>query len=830
MKEPGRADTPSTARIVIVGAGIAGCSIAYHLALRGETDVVLLERSELTSGTTWHAAGLVGQLRATRNLTMLAKYTTELFSTLESDTGQATGFRQPGSLSIATTADRLEELKRGASMARGFGLAVHVITKEEVGLLAPLLALDDVVGGVYLPDDGVTNPVDTTQALARGARNRGVVIRENAPVTRVLADSGRVCGVVYLDEGAEREVRADVVVVAAGMWSPQVVRDLGVTIPLHAAEHFYIVTEEIPDLPADLPVIRDLDACTYIKEEAGKLLVGWFEPVAKPWGVRTPAGGGGVPQNFSFGTLPEDIDHVAPLLEMAAQRAPLLEDAGIRLFFNGPESFTPDDRYLLGETPEVKGLFVACGFNSIGIQSSGGVGKVLADWITDGYPPMDLWDVDIRRMMPFQGNSAYLRDRTVEALGLLYSMHWPFHQPETARGVRQSPLHERLATRGACFGELAGWERANWFAPPGVTPHYEYSYGKQNWFGHSAAEHKAVRETVGLFDQSSFTCLLVEGPDALETLNWICANDVAVDLGRIVYTQWLNERGTIEADVTVTRLRYDQFLVVTGAAHQTRDLEWLRSHIPLSAQCTVMDVSSGYAVIGVMGPNSRALLQSLTPDDLSNEAFPFGYSREIELGYARVRASRITYVGELGWELYIPAEFAATTFDSIVEAGARYDLRLAGYHALNSLRIEKAYRHWGHDISTDDTPLEAGLGFAVAWGKPGGFLGRDGLERQRACGVTKQLTIFQLPPDAPLIYHNEPIWRDEHIVGHVSSAMYGHTLGAPVALGYVHREDGIADPEWVLSGTYGIEIACELFPAHASLRPLYDPDSARIRS
>ncbi|MBU6244810.1 MAG: FAD-dependent oxidoreductase [Actinomycetales bacterium] len=821
---------PESARIVIIGGGIVGCSIAYHLALRGERDVLLLERAELTSGTTWHAAGLVGQLRSTRNLTRLAQYTTELFTTLGERTGQATGFRQCGSVSIATNADRMEELRRGASMARAFGLPVEVITTAQVAELAPITHLDDIVGGVHLPGDGVTNPVDTTRALARGARDLGVRIREHTPVERVLVESGRVVGVRCRQGDATVDVRAEAVVNAAGMWARELVHDLGVNVPLHAAEHFYVVTEEIPGLPSGLPVVRDQDGCAYIKQEAGKLLIGWFEPVAKPWGMRVPGGAGGVPRDFTFGTLPEDLEHITPLLEMAAHRVPLLEDAGIRLFFNGPESFTPDDRYLLGETPEVSGLFLACGFNSIGIQSSGGAGKVLADWIVDGHPPMDLWDVDVRRMMPFQSNSAYLHDRTVETLGLLYAMHWPFRQPETARGVRRSVLHDRLAGQGACFGETAGWERANWFAPAGIEPRYAYSYGRQNWFEHSAAEHRAVRETVGLFDQSSFACFQVSGRDAQDVLNRICANEVAVEVGRIVYTQWLNERGTIEADVTVTRQALDEYLVVTSAACQTRDLAWLRAHIPAGARASVVDLTSGLSVLGVMGPRSRDLLQSLTPDDLSNGSFPFAHSRTIELGYAQVRASRITYVGELGWELYIPSEYAMGIFDALMSAGPRFGLRLAGYHALNSLRLEKAYRHWGHDISPDDTPLEAGLGFAVAWDKPGGFIGRDALLRQREHGISQRLVQFRLADDAPFAYHNEPIWRDDQLVGHVTSGMYGHTVGAPIALGYVARPDGPADAEWLLAGAYEVEIACERFPAQPSLRPLVDPANERIRS
>jgi 4-methylaminobutanoate oxidase (formaldehyde-forming) len=510
---------------------------------------------------------------------------------------------------------------------------------------------------------------------------------------------------------------------------------------------------------------------------------------------------------------------------------PLLTSAGIRLFFNGPESFTPDDRYLLGESPDVRGLFMACGFNSIGIQSSGGAGKVLADWIVDGRPPMDLWDVDVRRVMPFQRNRSYLHDRTVEALGLLYAMHWPFRQPETARGVRRSAIHDRLAARGACFGEMAGWERANWFAPTGVEPVYQYSYGKQNWFPYSAAEHEAVRTAVGVFDQSSFGKFLLEGPDAEAVLNQICANDVAVPVGKIVYTQWLNERGGIEADLTVTREAPDRYLVVTAAATQVRDLAWLRDHIPTDSRAIATDVTSAHAVLGVMGPNSRALLATLTPADLSNEAFPFGTSQIIDLGYARVRASRVTYVGELGWELYIPTEFATGVYDVLAEAGAGFGLRQAGYHALNSLRMEKGYRHWGHDISPDETPLEAGLGFAVRWNKPEGFIGRDALLAQREHGLPQRLAQFALHDRDRLLYHNEPIWRDDVLVGRITSGMYGHTLDASLGMGYVGDADGgVVDRDYVLSGRYEIEVAGERVPADVSLDPLYDPTSSRVKS
>jgi glycine cleavage system T protein len=810
---------PSEVDIVIVGGGIVGASVAYHLAKRGATNVVLLERGQLTCGTTWHAAGLVGQLRATLNLTRLAQYTAQLYSGLAAETGQATGFKQTGSLAVAQTSARLEELKRGASMGRSFGLEVEILTPGEAQARWPLLASDDLEGAVYLPKDGQTNPVDTTQALARGARSRGVKIIEHCRVTAIHTTAGRVTGV----RTQAGEIRAKVVVNCGGMWA----RDIGgwveACVPVHAAEHFYIVTEPMPGLAPGLPILRDADGCSYFKEDTGKLLVGWFEPRAKPWGMR------GIPDTFSFEHLPEDLAHIEPLIAAAIRRVPALESVGVQVFFNGPESFTPDDRYLLGETPEVHGLFVAAGFNSIGIQSAGGAGRVLADWIVDGHPPMDLWDVDIRRCAPFQRNSRYLHDRTVESLGLLYAMHWPFRQPESARGVRKSALHDRLANCGACCGEVAGFERANWFAPPGVVAEYRYSYGRQNWFEYSAAEHRAVRERVGLFDQSSFAKFAVIGADAERVLNSICAADVGVPVGRIVYTQWLNERGGIEADLTVTREAEDRYLVVTACATQTRDFHWLRTHIPADARAIAIDVSSAFAVLAVMGPGSRALLSALTDADLSNEAFPFGSSRIIDLGYARVRASRITYVGELGWEIYIPSEFAQSVYDEIVRTGAAHGLAHAGYHAMNSLRMEKAYRHWGHDITDEDTPLEAGLQFAVGWNKPVDFIGREALLRQKERGIRRRLTGFKLVQDEPLLYHNEPIWRDGRIVGRVTSGMFGHTIGRPLALGYVENPDGIASPEWIRAGRYELEIAAQRFPVEASLQPFYDPSRQRIR-
>jgi glycine cleavage system T protein len=811
---------PAKVQVVIIGGGIVGCSIAYHLTLRGQRDVLLLERKQLTSGTTWHAAGLVGQLRATHNLTRLAQYSAALYASLEQQTGQATGFRQVGSLALAGTPERLAELKRGASMGRCFGLQVDVLTPAQARELWPLMEIDDLAGAVHLPQDGQTNPVDTAQALAKGARSRGARIVENVPVTEIVVEGGRATGV----RTPAGDVAADMVVNATGIWAHNLGAAAGTTVPLHAAEHFYIVTEPIRELPRQLPVLRDGDSRAYFKIDAGKLLVGWFEQEAKPWGAS------GIPESFAFETLPEDLAHIEPLLEAAIRRVPLLGKVGIQLFFNGPESFTPDNRYLLGETPEVRNLFVAAGFNSIGIQSAGGAGKVLADWIVDGYPPMDLWDVDIRRMMPFQRNRRYLHDRTAETLGLLYAMHWPFQQPQTARGTRTSALHGRLAARGACFGETAGWERPNWFAPQGVVPRYEYSYGRQNWFDYSAAEHHAVRTGVGLFDQSSFGKFLLTGSDAERVLNRICANDTAVSVGRVVYTQWLNERGGIEADVTVTRESENRYLIITSATSQIRDLAWLQHHIPDDARVVAVDVTSGIGVLGVMGPRSRELLSQLTDADLSMPHFPFGTSQIIDIGYARVRATRITYVGELGWELYVPTEFIQDVFDRIVDKGDAFGLRLAGYHALNSLRIEKAYRHWGHDITDGDTPLEAGLGFAVAWGKPGGFIGREALLRQRDIGVRRRLVHLVLSDPAKMLYHNEPIWRDGQLVGRTTSGMFGHTLGRPLALGYIENEGAVVDAAYVSSGRYEIEIACERIPAQATLRPFYDPEGCRVRA
>ncbi|GAB7543812.1 GcvT family protein [Cupriavidus sp. 8B] len=810
---------PSQTEVVIVGGGIVGCSIAYHLTKLGIKDVVLLERRQLTCGTTWHAAGLIGQLRNSRQMTELAKYTSELLYELERETGQATGFKQNGSISLALNVARFEELKRGASMAKNFGLDVQVVGPDDIAKLWPMLNLDGAVGGVFLPKDGQANPTDITQAFAKGARMRGATIVENLKVEKLLVENGRAVG-VQTEQGM---IKASTVVLAAGMWSRELAAQVGVSIPLHAAEHFYIVTEAVEGLPGNLPVLRVPDECAYYKEDAGKLLLGAFEPVAKPWGMA------GIPENFCFDALPDDFDHFEPILTSAAQRVPALEHTGIKTFFNGPESFTPDDRYLLGETAEVKDLFVACGFNSIGIQSSGGAGKALAQWVHDRKAPIDLSDVDVRRMHPFQSSRSYLHDRTTETLGLLYAMHWPFRQFETARGARRSPLHDRLVAAGAVMGELSGWERANWYAEPGSNARYEYSWGPQNWFANSAAECRAVRDAVALFDQTSFAKFMVQGPDATRALNWISVSDVDVPIGKMVYTQWLNPYGGIEADLTITRTGSESYLVVTAGATQTRDFSWLQRNIPDGLRCVATDITSGMAVLSVMGPNSRALLEKVSGEDLSNAAFPFATSREIQLGYTRVRASRITFVGELGWELYIPIEFTVHVYEQLMKAGEPFGLKLAGYHAMNSCRTEKGYRHWGHDLTTEDNPLEAGLGFCIAWEKPGGFIGQDAVRRVKEAGPLKRRMVqFRLADPTQLLYHEEPISCDGKIVGSISSGMYGHRLDASLGMGYITAEEGIT-AQWLAQQRFEIEVAWQKIPAVASLAPFYDPTNARIK-
>jgi len=811
-------DLPRSARVVIIGGGISGCSVAYHLAERGWTDIVLLERRQLTCGTTWHAAGLVGQLRASQNMTRLAKYSTDLYTRLEAETGLATGFSQRGSMTVALTEARREELLRQASMARAFGIEVNELSPSDIKDLYPHLEISDVVSGVHLPGDGQADPANIALALAKGARMRGARIHEGVKVTHVSADRGRVTGVDWQAGNERGHIAAAHVVNCGGMWGRDLAAQNGVTLPLHACEHFYIVTEAVPGL-SQLPVLRVPDECAYYKEDAGKILLGAFEPVAKPWGMA------GIREDFCFDQLPEDVDHFEPILEKAIARMPILAETGIHTFFNGPESFTPDDRYYLGEAPELAGYWLAAGYNSIGIVSSGGAGMALAAWMDKGEPPFDLWEVDIRRAQPFQRNRRYLRERVTETLGLLYADHYPYRQMATARGLRRSPLHEHLKARGAVFGEVAGWERANWFAGPGEPREYRYSWGRQNWFANSAGEHRALREGVGLLDMSSFGKIRVEGRDALAFLQRLCGNDMDVAPGRIVYTQMLNARGGVESDLTATRLSETAFLLVVPGATLQRDLAWLRRHLG-DAFVTITDMSAAEAVIPVMGPRSRALLSRVSPDDFSDAAHPFGTAREIEIGLGLARAHRISYVGELGWELYVSSDQAAHVFEVLVEAGEDLGLRLCGLHAMDSCRIEKAYRHFGHDITDEDHVLEAGLGFAVRTGK-GDFIGREAVLRKREQGLTRRLLQFRLRDPEPLLFHNEPILRDGRIVGQLTSGAYGHTLGGAIGLGYAPcRPEETA--EELLASAWRIEVAGRLVEAEASLKPLYDPRLLRV--
>jgi 4-methylaminobutanoate oxidase (formaldehyde-forming) len=806
---------PSHARCVIIGGGVIGTSVAYHLAKLGWSDVVLMERKRLTSGTTWHAAGLIAQLRNSPNMTKLAKYSQELYGDLEAETGVATGFKRCGSITVALTEARKEEILRQASMARAFGVEVEEIDAAEVKNRYPHIEVGDVKQAVWLPLDGQGDPGNIALSLAKGARQNGAKTLEGVKVTDIHRDGAKVTGVDWETENGERgQTACETLVIASGMWSREVGRMAGVNIPLQACEHFYIVTEGIEGL-TQLPVLRVPDECAYYKEDAGKILLGAFEPVAKPWGMN------GIPDSFEFDQLPEDFEHFEPILEQAVERMPMLAEAGIHTFFNGPESFTPDDAYHLGLAPGADNIWVAAGFNSIGIQSAGGAGSALAQWMDGGEKPFDLGDVDISRMQPFQGNRKYLEERATETLGLLYADHFPYRQKATARGIRRSPFHHQLLAEGAVMGELAGWERANWFAHEGQTPEYEYSWRRQNWFDNNAAEHRAIRENVGMYDMSSFGKIRVEGPDACAALNHICGNDVDVAPGRLVYTQFLNSKGGIEADVTVTRLSETAFLVVCPAATRLADQTWIERHIG-DHRVTVIDMTAAEATLAIMGPNARKLIELVSPDDWSNDVHPFGMSRTVELGMCHARAHRVTYVGELGWELYVSSEMAGHVFETIREAGRALDLKMVGLHAMDSLRIEKAFRHFGHDITCEDHVVDAGLGFAVKTAK-NDFIGRDAVLKRKEEEPKSRMLQFKLTDPEPLLFHHEPIVRGGEVVGHLTSGNYGHTLGAAVGLGYVSAELAKETNGWE------IEVAGKRVAAVASLRAMYDPDSERVK-
>jgi 4-methylaminobutanoate oxidase (formaldehyde-forming) len=804
--------------VVIIGGGVIGTSVAYHLTRLGWSDLVLLEQGHLSGGTTWHAAGLVGQLRATESGTRLVQYSASLYESLEQEVGLSTGFKRVGGVTVARTADRLTQLRRTAASADAYGLECSLLSPAEALEKYPLLRTDDLLGALWLPGDGTANPTDLTQALARGARQGGARVLEETRVLGVRVENGTVVG-VRTDAG---DIEAEVVVNCAGQWAAQVGAMAGVTVPLHSAEHFYVVTDQLEGVGPDLPILRDPDGYTYFKEEVGGLVVGGFEPEAKPW--VSPED---VPHPFEFQLLEEDWEHFSILMESALHRIPALEDTGVRKFYNGPESFTPDNQFLLGPAPEVRNFYVAAGFNSVGIASAGGAGRALAEWIAEGEPTSDLTAVDLRRFARFNGNSTWLRDRVGEVLGLHYEIPWPDREMRTARPFRRSPVHHALEAAGARFGSKMGWERPNYFAPDEFRPVHRWD--KPDWLPYVVAEHAATREAVAVFDQTSFSKYLVTGPDAEEALQWLCTADVAVEPGRVVYTGMLNLRGTYESDVTVTRLSATEYLVVSSAASTGRDQDHVRRHLPPGSRTAVVDVTSSYAVLGVMGPSSRVLLSRLTRADLVD--FPFATSREIDLGYATVRATRMTYVGELGWELYVPAEFAVGVLDDLLTAGADLGARRAGYYAIDSLRLEKGYRAFGRELTPDYGPVEAGLLFACKLRSDVDFLGRAAVERTRAEGPRRRLVSIALTDPDVMLWGGELVLRDGVPSGQVMSASWGATVGAAVGLAYVWDSSGdVIDRDWVVRGSYEVNVGGTRCAAEVSLRPLVDPEGARVRA
>jgi glycine cleavage system aminomethyltransferase T/glycine/D-amino acid oxidase-like deaminating enzyme len=804
------ATIPDHAQVVIVGGGIAGASTAYHLARLGVTDVVLLEQGKLTCGTTWHAAGLVGQLRATRNATRMSRYGIELYATLEAETGLATGWKQCGSLNVAKTPERLKLFRRQMARAKSFGIEFEFVSPEEAGKIYPLLRTDDLAGAVWIPGDGKANPTDLTQSLARGARMRGVRIIEDAKVIALVVERGRVARVRYRTADAEAEMRCEAVVNCAGQWARELGLLAGANVPLYSAEHFYIVTRPIPGVHANLPVMRDPDGYIYYKEEVGGLVMGGFEPVAKPWNV------GAIPDPFEFQLLPEDWDHFEILMRNAIHRTPCLETAEVKMLVNGPESFTPDGNFILGEAPELRGFFVCAGFNSAGIANAGGAGQLIAEWVVNGEAPLDLWDVDIRRFAPFHANRRHLFDRTAESLGLHYAMRWPREELATVRPLRRSPLYDRLQLKGAVFGSKLNWERANYFLPSGAaTP--PPTLGTPGWLPYVLEEQRACREDVVVFDQTSFAKLVLKGRDALRVLQRLCANEVDVPVGRMVYTAMLNERGGFESDLTITRLRADAFFILTGSAQATRDADWIERHIGEGEFAALVDVTSAYSLLSVMGPKAEALLGQLSPDDLSRAGMPFSTTREIDVGHARVRAARMSYVGGPGYELTVLADLCLTLYDALGSAGAEFGLKDAGYYTIDALRIEAGRRAWGAELGPDETPWEAGLGYAVKLDKPAAFIGREALQRQRAEGLRKRLVLFTFDDPAAFPWGGEPILMDGRNVGELTSAGYSRKHGRAVAMGYARAEQILTD-ETLLSATFEVDIAGELFAVTPQLK------------
>ncbi|MCA3435844.1 MAG: FAD-dependent oxidoreductase [Rhodobacter sp.] len=814
------AELPTTARAVVIGGGIVGCSTAYHLGKLGWTDTVLLERRKLTSGTTFHAAGLVGQLRTSANITQLLGYSVDLYRRLEQETGLQTGWKMNGGLRLACNAERWTEVKRQATTAHSFGLEMHLLTPQEAQDLWPLMTIDDLVGAAFLPTDGQANPSDITQSLARGARMAGVKIFEDTPVTRIIVDNGRIRGV----ETPQGRIDCEKVVICAGQWTRALAATVGVNVPLVSVEHQYMVTEQIAGVTPTLPTLRDPDRLTYWKEEVGGLVWGGYEPNPVPWAVK------GIPEGFHFELLTSDFDHFGQFMDLAIGRVPALETAGIKQLINGPESFTPDGNFILGEAPEQRNLFIGAGFNAFGIASGGGAGMALAEWVAGGAAPFDLWPVDIRRFGKVHHSTDWVRARTLEAYGKHYSIAWPSEEHRSARPARRSPLYAHLKAAGACFGEKLGWERPNWFADlaAGEVAQDRYSYQRPGWWDAVRREHLAARQAAVLIDQTSFAKFTLKGPDAAAALNRIAAGNVERAVGSLTYTQMLNDRGGIEADVTVARVARDEFYIVTGTGFATHDFDWIARNLPVDARAELVDVTSGSAVLSLMGPKARDILARVCPDDLTNAGFPFGTARRISVAACPVLALRVTYVGELGWELHMPTDVAVTVYEALMAAGAGQGLVNAGYRAIETLRLEKGYRAWGSDIGPDHTPVEAGLAWACKMKSGLPFLGRAAVAAQLAGGVTKRLAGFTVDDPAVILLGRETIYRDGLRVGWLSSGGFGHTLGKPIGYGYVRNAGGVTE-DWMKSGRYTLEVASERVPCQIHAAPLYDPSNARIR-
>lgn len=810
---------PSHAGIVVIGGGIIGCSTAYHLARDHKADVLLLEQDMLTSGSTWHAAGLVGQLRSSASITRVLKYSVDLYKGLEAETGLATGWKMTGCLRLATNHDRWTEFRRLATTAKSFGMEMHLVSPEEVKRMWPLMNVDDLVGASWLPTDGQASPSDITQSLARGARMHGAKIVEKVQVTGFEMDGDRIVKV----KTTLGDVACEKVVNCAGQWARQVGAMAGINVPLQAVKHQYIITDKIDGLATDAPTIRDPDRRTYFKEEVGGLVMGGYEPNPKPWMTDD------LPNDWAFRLFDDDFDHFEQHIEQAMVRVPILEKTGVKQMINGPESFTPDGNFILGVAPECPNMFVGAGFNAFGIASGGGAGWVLAQWVVDGEAPLDLWTVDIRRFSGLHRDRQWVLDRTLEAYGKHYTIGFPHEEYESGRPCLVSPIYERLKAHNAVFGSKLGWERPNWFAPEGMEPKDIYSMGRQNWFGPVGEEHAHVRKAAGLFDQSSFAKYELSGPDALEALEWICANDVSRPAGRLTYTQLLNTRGGIEADLTVARISEDLFYIVTGTGFRTHDLGWIADHIPAGLDVTLRDITEEWGTLSLMGPRARDVLSGVTDSDVSNAGFPFGHVREISIAGHTVRALRVTYVGELGWELHMPIGAAGEVFDALMAAGKPFDLKPVGYRAMESLRLEKGYRAWGSDITPNDTPFEAGLGWAVKLKKATPFLGRAALEKVAGLPLKKRLVTFTVADADVVLVGRETILRNGEPVGYLTSGGFGYTVGANIGLGYVRNAEGVSD-ELLEGGTYELVVADDTVPATLHLAPLYDPGMMKIKA